>query len=114
LAARAALSMVASILAISLNPAGRISWMSLLSFASKVFQLIKTRGAFSNVGEQVGELSVRGLSHEFQQNFTPRTGDAPRVGKVFMHDPVKCVAQFFFGFHDACPEQNPTIRDRCR
>jgi hypothetical protein len=36
----AAVSVVSSILAISSSPAGRISWMSLLGFAAKVFQLI--------------------------------------------------------------------------
>jgi hypothetical protein len=28
---------------------------------------------------------------EFQQDFSSRTGDALRIGKVFVHDPVKCV-----------------------
>ena len=70
--------------------------MSLLSFASKVFQLIKTGSALPDVGEQVGDLIVRGLSHEFQQDFTPWTGYAPRVGKVFMHDPVKNASRSSF------------------
>ncbi len=53
--------------------------------------------------EQVGELSVRGLLREFQQDFSPWTVDALRIGKVFMHHSVKCIKQFFFGVHSACP-----------
>ncbi|SPF36631.1 hypothetical protein SBA1_160001 [Candidatus Sulfotelmatobacter kueseliae] len=98
-----------------------------MGFAAKVFQLIKTRSASSNVIEQVGELSVRGLLREFQQDLAPWTVDVLRIGKVFMPDPVKGVEQFFFEVHAAapaergvqarlpcCPQQNPTIRDRCR
>jgi len=55
------------------------------------------------VGEQGGELSVRGLLREFQQDIAPWTGDALRIGKVFMHYPVKCVKQFFFRIHSARP-----------
>jgi hypothetical protein len=55
--------------------------------------------------EQVGELSVRGVLGEFQQDFAPWTGDALRIGKVFMHDPVKCVEQFFFRIHSARPDR---------
>jgi hypothetical protein len=94
---------VSSILAISLSPAGRISWISLLGFAAKVFQLIKAGSASSNVIEQVGELSVRGLLREFQQDFAPWTVDALRIGKVFMHHSVKCIKQFSFGVHSTCP-----------
>lgn len=43
----------------------------------------------------VDELSVRGLLGEFQQDFAPWTGDALRIGKVFMHDPLKRTDQFF-------------------
>jgi len=96
-------SVVSSILAISLSLVGRISWISLLSFAAKVFQLIKAGSASSNVIEQVGELSVRGLLREFQQDFAAWTVDALRIGKVFMHYPVKCVKQFFFRIHSARP-----------
>jgi len=32
----------------------------------------------------VDELSVRGLLGEFQQDFAPWTGDALRIGKIFM------------------------------
>ena len=74
-----------------------------MGFAAKVFQLIKTRSASSNVIEQVGELSVRGLLREFQQDFAPWTIDALRIGKVFMHDPVKRVEQLFLEVHAACP-----------
>jgi HEPN domain-containing protein len=100
--------------------------MSLLGFRSKVYQLIKARSAPSNVTEQAGELSVRGLLRELEQDFAPRTVDALRIGKVIMHHPVKRVEQFFFQIHSArpgqtwsprlpcCPEQNPTIYDRCR
>jgi hypothetical protein len=58
-------SVISSILAISLSLAGRISWMPLLGFAAKVFQLIKAGSALSDVGEQGGELSVRGPLREF-------------------------------------------------
>jgi hypothetical protein len=54
------------------------------------------------VREQVGELSVRRLLGEFQQNFSSRAVDALRIGKVFVHDPVKCVEQFFFRIHSNC------------
>jgi len=64
-AARAAVSVVSSILAISLSLAGRISWISLLGFAAKVFQLIKAGSTLSDVGEQVRELTVRGPLREF-------------------------------------------------
>ena len=97
------MSVVSSILAISLSPAGRISWISLLGLASKVFQLIKAGSALSDVGEQGGELSVRGRLREFQQDIAPWTGDTLRIGKVFMHYPVKCVKQFFFRIHSARP-----------
>jgi hypothetical protein len=100
---RAAVSVVSSIPAISLSLAGRISWISLLGLASKVFQLIKAGSALSDVGEQGGELSVRGLLREFQQDIAPWTGDALGIGKVFMHHSVKCIKQFFFGVHSACP-----------
>ncbi len=55
------------------------------------------------MGEQVRELTVRGPLREFQQDFAPGTGDALRIGKVFMHHSVKCIKQFFFGVHAACP-----------
>ena len=94
---------VSSILAISLSLVGRISWISLLGLASKVFQLIKAGSALSDVGEQGGELSVRGLLREFQQDLAPWTIDVLRIGEVFMHDPVKRVEQLFFRIHSACP-----------
>ena len=51
----------------------------------------------SDVREQVSELSaVRRLLDELQQDFSFRTGDELRIGKVFVQDPVKCVEQFFF------------------
>jgi hypothetical protein len=74
-----------------------------LRFAAKVFQLIKTWSALSDVGKQRGELSIRGPLREFQQDIAPWTGDALRIGKVFMHHPVKCVKQFFFRIHSARP-----------
>lgn len=70
---------------------------------SKVFQLIKTRSALSNVIEQVGELSVRGLLREPEQDLAPWTVDVLRIGKVFMHYPVKRAEQFFFQIHSARP-----------
>jgi len=88
---RAAVSVVSSILAISSSPAGRISWISLLGFAAKVFQFIKAGSTLPDVGEQVRELTVRGPLCEFQQDFAPGTRDALRIGKVFMHDSVKRV-----------------------
>ncbi len=51
----------------------------------------------------MGELSVRGLLGEFQQDFAPRTRDSLRIGKVFVYDPVKCVEQFFFRIHSVRP-----------
>jgi len=74
-----------------------------LRFAAKVFQLIKTWSALSDVGKQRGELSIRGPLREFQQDIAPWTVDALRIGKVFMHDSVKRVEQFFFEGHAACP-----------
>jgi hypothetical protein len=67
------------------------------------FQLIKTGSALSDVREQVGELSVRSLLREFQQDFASWTGDALRIRTVFVHDPVKCVEQFLFRIHSAGP-----------
>jgi len=64
-------SVISSILAISLSSAGRFSWMSLLGFAAKVFQLIKAGSTLPDVGEQVRELTVRGPLGEFQQDFAP-------------------------------------------
>ncbi len=55
------------------------------------------------MGEQGGELSVRGPLREFQQDIAPWTGDALRIGKILMHYPVKCVNQFFFRIHSARP-----------
>jgi len=92
---------VSSIPAISLSPAGRISWISLLGLASKVFQLIKAGSTLPDVGEQVRELTGRGLLREFQQDFAPGTRDALRIGKVFMHNPVKRADQLFFEVHAA-------------
>jgi hypothetical protein len=95
-------------------------------FASKLLQLIKTRSAPSNVIHQVGELSVRGLLRELEQDLAPGTVDALRIGKVLVQYPVKRVEQFFFQIHSARPgrmesptamlppQQNPTIHDRCR
>jgi len=51
---------------ISISSAGRISGTSLLGAQPKVFQLIKTRSAPSNVVERVGELSIRGLLRELE------------------------------------------------
>jgi hypothetical protein len=67
------------------------------------FQLIKTGGALSDVREQMGELSVRRLLGELQQDFASRTGDTLRIGKVFMHYSVKCIEQIFFRIHPASP-----------
>jgi hypothetical protein len=59
------------------------------------------------VREQVSELSaVRRLLDELQQDFSFRTGDELRIGKVFVQDPVKCVEQFFFRIHCATPGSN--------
>ena len=53
--------------------------------------------------EQVGELSVRGLLREFQEDLAFWTCDVLRIGKVFMHDRVKRIEQFFFEVHAARP-----------
>jgi hypothetical protein len=89
--------------AISSSLAGRISWISLLGFAAKVSQLIKAGSTLPDVGEQMPELTVRGLLRKFQQDFAPGTRDPLRIGKVFMHDPVKRVEQLFLEVHTACP-----------
>jgi hypothetical protein len=83
--------------------AGRISGLLNSPFLPQVFQLIKAGSALSDVSEQGGELSVRGLLREFKQDLAPWTGDALRVGKVLVHCPVKCVNQFFFRIHSARP-----------
>ena len=82
-------------------------------FLPQFFQLIKTGSALSDVREQGGELSVRRLLREFQQDFASWTGDALRIRKVFVHDPVKCVEQFFFRIHSARPGRswNPSPSD---
>jgi hypothetical protein len=67
------------------------------------FQLIKAGSALSDVGKQGGELRVRGPLRKFQQDIVPWTGDALRIGKVFMDYPVKCVEQLFFRIHSAHP-----------
>ncbi len=51
--------------------------------------------------EQVGELSIRGLLREFEQDVAPWTVDALRIGEVFMHYFVKCIKQLFFEVHCA-------------
>ena len=83
--------------------AGRISGLLNSLFLPQFFQLIKAGSALSDVGEQGGDLSVRGPLREFQQDIAPWAGDALRIGKVFMHHPVKCVKQFFFRIHSARP-----------
>ena len=72
-------------------------------FLPQFFQLIKAGSALSDVGEQRGELSVRGPLRKFQQDIVPWTGDAPGIGKVLTHYSVKCVKQFFFRIHSARP-----------
>jgi hypothetical protein len=63
------------------------------------FQFVKTRSALPDVGEQVGERSVRRPVREFQQDFAAWTGCVLGIGKVFMHDPVERIEQFFFRIH---------------
>ena len=63
----------------------------------------QSRERIVGCGRAGGELSVRGRLCEFQQDIAPWTGDALRIGKVFMHHPVKCVKQFFFRIHSAHP-----------
>jgi hypothetical protein len=53
-------------------------------FVPQFFQLIKTGSALLNVSEQVGELRVRGPLRKSRQHFAPRTGDALRIGKIFI------------------------------
>ncbi len=77
----------------------------MLGSPAQFFQLIKAGSALPDVGEQERELSVRGPLREFQQDIGPWTGDALRIGKVFMHYPVKCVKQFFFRIHSARPSR---------
>jgi len=60
------------------------------------FQLIEAGSALSDVGENVGELGVRRPSGKLQQGFAPGTRSTLRIGKIVMHDPVKCIEQFFF------------------
>jgi len=63
------------------------------------FQVIKTRGAVSNVGEQVGKGSMRRGLCEFQQDFVCWTADALRIRKISMHYPLKGLEQFSFRIH---------------
>jgi len=84
-----------------------------LGFRSKVFQLIKTGSAPSNVIEQVRELSVRGLLRELEQGLAPWTVEALRIEKVLMHYPVKRVEQFFFQIHSARPGRTWSPRLPC-
>ena len=74
-----------------------------LPFLPQFFQLIKARSTLSDVGEQVGELSVCGPLREFQQDIPPWAVDAPRIGKVLMDDAFKRVKQFLFRIHSARP-----------
>jgi hypothetical protein len=83
--------------------AGAISGLLNSCFLPQVFQVIKAGSALSDVGKQGDELSVRGPLREFPQDIAAWTGDALRIGKVFMHYPVKCVKQFFFRIHSARP-----------
>lgn len=84
-----------------------------MRFASKLFQLIKTRSAPSNVIHQVGELSVRGLLRELEQGLVLWTVDALRIGKVFVQYPVKRVEQFFFQIHSTRPSRTWSPRLPC-
>ena len=67
-----------------------------------------------DVGEQVRESSVRGPLREFQQDFAAGTRDAPRIGKILMHDPVKRVEHLLFEVHAACPRLNMESKPDCR
>jgi hypothetical protein len=91
------------------------------------FQLIEAGSTLSDVCENAGELGVRRASGKLQQDFARWTFGALRIRKVVMHDPVKCVEEFFFQIHIChfhrtlspapmpwCPQQNPTIHGRCR
>lgn len=56
--------------------------------------------------EQVGQFGVRRLLGEFQQGFASWTSETLRIGKVFVHDPVKYVEQFRFRIHSARPAKS--------
>jgi len=58
------------------------------------------------VREQVGQFGVRRLLGESQEDFASWTSEALRIGKVFVHDPVKCVEQFRFRIHSARPAKS--------
>ncbi len=85
----------------------------MLGSPAQFFQLIKAGSALPDVGEQERELSVRGPLREFQQDIGPWTGDALRIGKVFMHYPVKRVEQLFFEVHAAMPQLNMESKPDC-
>jgi hypothetical protein len=71
-------------------------------FLPQFFQLIKTGRALSDVGE----LSVRRLLREFQQDFTSWTGDALRIRKAFVHDPCQMCRAVLFPRHSARPSRS--------
>jgi len=71
----------------------------MLSLPAQFFQLIKTGSALADVGQQVGELSIRGLFRNLQEDFAPRAVDALRIGIVLMHHAFKRVEQFLFRVH---------------
>lgn len=65
----------------------------------QTLQLIKARGAFSYVLEQMGELSFRGQAGKLCQNFATWTADAPRIGKIPVDEVLECINQISFPVH---------------
>ena len=58
-------------------------------------------------------MNVHGLLREFQEDLAPWAADVLRIGKVFMHDPVKRVEQLFFEVHSV-PHLNMESELDCR
>ena len=58
------------------------------------------------MSEELDELSVAGLQGEFPKDLAPWAVDTLRIGKVFMHNPVKCRKQLFFDVHPERPVEH--------
>jgi len=78
--------------------------------AAQFFQLIKTGSALTDVGEQMGQLSIHGLLGKLPKDFAPWAVNAPRIREVFMHDAVKGVEELFFNIHSARPIEHGVQR----
>jgi hypothetical protein len=78
------------------------SLLDLLASKLKTVQLRAEAKDYQDIVAR-GESSIRGLLREFLEDFSSRTIDALWIGKIFVHDPVECINQFFFRVHPARP-----------